>query len=105
MTLPLSPDARATFGLEDFGVYVIGGEARVPPTLYRTLVRLGIHSAEHLVDYAHAYPSSLAAVLGCHVETFVRARSKLVTSLQGHVDQARLSSPFSPTSEHRAKKP
>ena len=87
MVLSLAPFDTLQLAPDDFGAQLFGDTLLLPRELYEFLKDWNIHNAEGFLSVAHAFPSSFAAKFGWTQEGMVKAREKLVATLEGRVPE------------------
>ncbi|MBS0224431.1 MAG: hypothetical protein JSR91_27235 [Proteobacteria bacterium] len=74
----------------DFHARIIGGTLVLPEEVAGPLRRQGVRTAEDLVSYLQAFPSSVADALHWSVGDVRRATQNLKETLRGHIGEEHL---------------
>ena len=77
--------------------HVRGNKLLLPKTVVAALHRDGVRTAEDLMSYIQAFPSSVADTLHWSILDVTHATTKLRQELQGHISDAHLHPQWRPT--------
>ncbi|MEJ0063552.1 MAG: hypothetical protein WDO70_10255 [Alphaproteobacteria bacterium] len=90
MPLPIVAASGEVSQPGDFNAYIRDGALVLPEDIALALAARRITTAERFVEFAFNCPGSLAAALQWRLSDVARARPDLITALQGHIDERKL---------------